>query len=111
MPVLQKTLFEKDQELANDALRALTSIGDPRAVSAIIRFADGRSTLVRKAAINAIKIMGTPKGMAWLFTLSTGHPDPDVQHSAPKALASLSAERPDGKRVAEKPASAATPGG
>ncbi len=111
VPALQDVLLGDDKELANDALRALTSIGDPRAVDAIITYADGKSTLARKAAINAVKVMGTKKGEAWLFTLSTGHPDPDVQSAAQSALAALSSEPPEGEKVAEKPASSDAPGG
>lgn len=88
-PALARVLLGPDRELANTALRALTDIGDPNSVDAIIEYADGKPALIRKQAIEAVRALGTHKGQAWLFTLSTGHPDPDVQNAASTAFAAL----------------------
>lgn len=99
---LTKVLLGPDRELAQLALSALTSIGDPAAVDAVIAYSDKKPSLVRKQCIEAVRVMGTPKAAAWLFTLSTGHQDGDVQAAAAAALASLEASDPGGTQVAEQ---------
>ena len=82
-------LQSDDRELAQAALMSISAIGDPSAVDAVIAYADGKPAYIRKQAIEAVRAMGTKKGQAWLFTLSTGHPDPEVQHAAGVAFAYL----------------------
>lgn len=80
-----------DEALASAALGALTRLGNSNAVDDIIDYAERKPPAVRKQAIEAIRTLGTPKGRAWLFTLSTGHRHPDVRASAAHALAELEA--------------------
>lgn len=87
-------LGQPDVALASAALGSLTRIGDPRAVDAVIEYAERKPPVVRKQAIEAIRTMGTFRGMAWLFTLSTGHRHPEVRASAALALTELEKKRP-----------------
>jgi hypothetical protein len=100
VPALDAVLLGDDKELAGQALTAVTNIGDPRSVPAVIRFAENQPALVRKQAIDAVRAMGTREGKAWLFTLSTGHPDAEVQQQAGAALIALEGAEP-GAAVAE----------
>ena len=93
---LAAVLAQPDLDLASAALGALTRIGDPRAVDAVIDYAERKPPIVRKQAIEAVRAMGTTRGMAWLFTLSTGHRHPDVQASAALALGDLEKQRSAG---------------
>jgi hypothetical protein len=88
---LLTTLEQEEEVLAPAALHALGQIGDASAVDAIIEYAALKPTPVRRAAIDAVRGIDTPRGRAWLFTLSTGHPDPDVQLAAATALGVLDA--------------------
>lgn len=99
---LVKILLGPDRELAQLSLSALTSIGDPAAVDAVIAYSDKKPSLVRKQCIEAVRVMGSSKAKGWLFTLSTGHQDADVQAAAAAALASIEAADPDGQKVAEQ---------
>ncbi len=89
VPSLMRALAGDDREIAQAALGALTLIGDARAAPAVIEYSEGKSSLVRKQVIEALRVMGSPLGKAWLFTLSTGHPDTDVRVAAERALAEL----------------------
>lgn len=89
VPSLIRALASADRNLAQAALGALTLIGDPSAAEAVIAYAEGKPSLIRKQAIEAIRVMGSPLGRAWLFTLSTGHPDADVRVAAERALAEI----------------------
>ncbi len=80
----------EDRDLAEAALGALTLIADPKAVIPVIEYADSKPAYVRKRAIDAVRAMGTDEGRAWLFTLSTGHPDIEVQLAARRAFDALS---------------------
>lgn len=104
VPLLMRALESSDRNLAQAALGALTLIGDARAAEAVIAYAEGKPSLIRKQAIEAIRMMGSPLGRAWLFTLSTGHPDSDVRVAAERALAELE-QRPvdlEATRLAER---------
>jgi hypothetical protein len=99
---LDPILLGQDKDLAQLALVAVTNIGDPQSVPAVIRFAEGQPPIVRKQAIDAVRAIGTREGKAWLFTLSTGHPDPEVQQQAAAALVALEGpSAPDGPAVAD----------
>jgi hypothetical protein len=111
---LSRVLAHGDQELQHLALAALTNIGDPSAVDAVIAYSDHKPPVLINQCIVAVRSMGsahlpdavgfakatpgaagkaspTPatRARAWLFTLSTGHADLDVQQHAAAALAAL----------------------
>jgi HEAT repeat protein len=89
VPSLVRLLAEDHRALAPLALVALGQIGDPAGLDAVIDYSTGRPAGVQKQAIEAVRHVGGHRGRAWLFTLSTGHDDPDVQMAAEAALASL----------------------
>jgi hypothetical protein len=96
VPALIEVLGTQSRELAPAALGALTLIGDPNAVEAVVVYAENKPSLVRKQAIEATRVMGGNLAKAWLFTLSTGHPDADVRAAAELALRELEdSERED----------------
>jgi hypothetical protein len=101
VPPLSRALLEGDKELQPLALSALTNIGDPSAVDAVIEYSDRQPPVVKKQCIEAVRSMGSAKGRAWLFTLSTGHPELEIQQQAAAALAALEAEEQPGAAVAE----------
>ena len=104
---LARTLLDReDVELAQLALVAITNIGDPGALDAVITFSDRQPGPVRKQCIEAVRAMGTPRGKAWLFVLTTGHPDDDVQAQAAAALSALEQRDPKGPAVADNAAGA-----
>lgn len=95
VPAISRVLLAGDPELQALALAALSNIGDGGGVDAVVEFAEGQPALLRKQCIDAVRAMGgTRRGRAWLFTLSTGHPDTDVQQAAAAALAALEAGAP-----------------
>lgn len=101
VPALMHVLDGDDRSLSQAALGALTLIGDPSALEAVIEYADGKPSLVRKQAIEAASQMGGKLAKAWLFTMSTGHTDADVRAAAARALGGLEADDADAPRVAE----------
>lgn len=100
-------LVKEDVELAQLALVAVTNIGDPAALDAVIEFSERQPGPVRKQCIEAVRAMGTPRGKAWLFVLASGHPDDDVQAHAAAALSTLEQREPRGPAVADNAAGAA----
>ncbi len=92
LPALHVLLNGADEELAQQALVAVTNVSDASSVKPVIAFAERQPPMVRKLAIDAVRAMGTREGKAWLFTLSTGHPDEDVQQQARAALVALEGE-------------------
>ncbi len=107
-----KVLVSRDRELAPLALAALTNIGDPGAVDAVIAYSDRQPSVVKKQCIEAVRSMGSERAKPWLFTLSTGSPDLDVQEYAGAALAALEAQKvslPAVANVEQKPGNQATP--
>jgi hypothetical protein len=104
LQALIATLRQDDRELAQAALGALTLIADPTAAPAVMEYAESQPSLARKQAIEAVRVMGGEVGKAWLFTLSTGHPEADVRATAERALAQLE-DRPvdlESTRLAER---------
>lgn len=85
--VLARVLLGEDRELQPLALTALASIGDAGGVDAVLAYADRKPPTVVRQSIEAVRLMGSRRGKAWLFTLSTGHAEPDVQRHAASALA------------------------
>ena len=92
-PVLVEIMKAEDRELAQYAVGALARIGAPAAVDDLIQYATGKPASMRKLVIEAMRKAGTKKAKAWLFTLSTGHPDPEVQLAAKSALTAVTAEQ------------------
>lgn len=81
-----------DQKLAYRALIKLTQIGDPRALEAVITYSDRKSPDIKIQAILAARQFKSPRALAWLFVLSTGHPDENVRNAAREAFACLERE-------------------
>ena len=86
VPVLIKILLGGNERAAIVSLAALTNIADPAALDAVTQYAERKNAEVRKQAILAVRQMGGLKSAAWLFTLSTGHDDPEVRVAASEAL-------------------------
>ncbi len=92
VPLLVKILLGRNEKAALAALVALTNIADPDAVEGVTQYAERKNGDVRKQAIWAVRQMGGQKAAAWLFTLSTGHEDPEVRMAAGEALKHIEAE-------------------
>jgi len=84
--MLQSGLDETDAAVV---LQALALLADADAVDAVIAFSERQPAPVRKLCIDVVKASASPRGVPWLFTLSSGHPDTDVQAHARAALAQL----------------------
>jgi hypothetical protein len=82
-----------DQELqdgeAAALLQALALLGDPASIDAVIAYSERRPATIRKLCIDVVKASASARGVPWLFTLSSGHPDSEVQAYARAALAHL----------------------
>lgn len=87
-------LRDDDMELALLALRGLSALGAQAYADAIIDFSEGKSSAVRLHAIEALQENPGSRVRAWLFTLSTGHPEAQVRVAAERALAHV--EQPAG---------------
>jgi hypothetical protein len=83
---LREILLGTEPALAQEALSALTLIGDPEGLDAVFDYAERKPAPVRKKAIVAAQLMGGKYAAAWLFTMSTGHEDPSVRQLAARAL-------------------------
>jgi hypothetical protein len=70
-------------------LQALALLSDPAAIDSVIAYSERQPAAVRKLCIDVVKAAESPRGVPWLFTLSSGHPDADVQAYAREALARL----------------------
>lgn len=103
---LVAVLQSGDEALAATALQGLTLMGDEDAVDAIVAFSDRQPSLLRKLCIDAVRASGSKRGLPWLFTLSTGSPDSDVQQHAREALDAVA-----GSLAARPGATEATRGG
>jgi hypothetical protein len=88
-PLVTPLLRDDDAGNRSAALQALALLADPGAVEAIISFSERQPATVRRQCIDAVKSTDSPLAAAWLFVLSTGHPDSDVRTHARAALALL----------------------
>ncbi len=79
-----------DTALGSRATGALVAIGDPRAVGALIESAKERPLL---SIVYAVAQIGGKEAEAWLFTMSSGHPDAGVRAAATEALGELERRR------------------
>jgi hypothetical protein len=102
-PLVTPYLQEADVSIREAALQALTLLADPTAVDAIIAFSERQPPAIRRQCIDAVKGTDSTLAAAWLFVLSTGHPDPGVQAHARATLALLprsNRAEPEGPAVA-----------
>lgn len=88
-------------DTALGATGALVAIGDPRATEALIASARERPLV---SIVFAVAQLGGKQAEAWLFTLSSGHPEAHVRAAATEALGELE------RRAARRGASPAPPG-
>jgi HEAT repeat protein len=99
-------LRDADEGERSAALQALALLSDPDAVPAIIDYSERQPAIVRRQCIDAVKATDSPLAAAWLFVLSTGHPDLDVQAHARAALALLPSSAREGSASGESEAKA-----
>jgi hypothetical protein len=90
-PLITPFLTDPEASLRAAALQSLALLADPSAVEAIIAYSERQPPAVRRQCIDAVRSTDSPLAAAWLFVLSTGHPDIDVQAHARAALAALPA--------------------
>jgi hypothetical protein len=68
------------------AADALMFLGDARTIDVAIARAHNQSGFVRRRCIDIVRDVNEPRVNAWLFTMSTGHPDDAVRTYAQRAL-------------------------
>jgi hypothetical protein len=88
---------EEDQGAVLKAIGALVAIGDDRAVGALIDAGRRRTTAYLNQILFAVAALGGKEAEAYLFTVSTGHTDPEIRKNANDALEELQ-RRKEGKR-------------
>ncbi|MCK6552078.1 HEAT repeat domain-containing protein, partial [Myxococcota bacterium] len=84
---------DQDQDLVLKAIGALVAIRDPRAVGALIDAGRRRSAGYLTQILFAVADLGGREAEAYLFTVSTGHPDPEIRRVAKQALEELERKR------------------
>ncbi len=72
---------------------ALVAIRDPRAVPPLIALTKGRTPAFNSQIVFGVAEIGGKEAEAWLFTVSSGHPDPELRRSATDALRELEARK------------------
>lgn len=83
---LKNLLFHPNQKIGGGSLQALAKIGGPMSVEAVVQYSLRKPKEKLIDAIVAVREMGGRKAAAWLFTLSTGHPDVQVRRLASDSL-------------------------
>ncbi len=78
--------------LAYRIIGALSLIKDPKAVNPLIELGREQAPHLLKEVIYAIASIGGEEAQGFLFTISTGHPNPDVRQIASTAIAHYSNE-------------------
>lgn len=91
IPALSRVLKEAELKVASAALMALVAIGDERAAPAVIEYAERKPANVRLQAIYAVRVLGGKTAAGWLFALSTGYDNEQVQRAAKAALLDVEA--------------------
>lgn len=86
---LTELLKQNDPHIAEAALSSLARIGDPSSLQSIIAYAEGKDLATLITVIGVVKMLNDPEAKAWLFVLSTGHPNPAIQAAAAKVLSEL----------------------
>jgi hypothetical protein len=102
LPGLVARLQDPDPELVERAVGALARLRDPRAVGPLIELTRRREGPFVAQLVRIIGDVGGPDAEAYLETLRVGHPDPDVQAAATRALADLRRRPPAGGPAAER---------
>jgi HEAT repeat protein len=89
LPALVARLKDPDPEVADRAVGALAQIRDPRAVGPLIDLTRRREGPFVSQIVRIIGDIGGDEARAYLETVRTGHPDPEVRDAAGKALSDL----------------------
>jgi HEAT repeat protein len=91
VPALTAMLRDENEDPAAvlKAIGALVSIGDDRAVGALIDAGRQRSTAYLSQILFAVASLGGKEAEAYLFTVSNGHADPTIRKNAADALEEL----------------------
>lgn len=92
---------EEEPELVMKAIGALVALKETRAVGPMIDSARRRPSIYLGQIIFGVAEIGGKEAEAYLFTVASGHPDPEMRSSAERALSELQrrrdAERPKGE--------------
>ncbi|MFO0724658.1 MAG: hypothetical protein U1E65_12825 [Myxococcota bacterium] len=84
---------EEEPEMVMKAIGGLVAIKDQRAVGPLIDSARRRPTIYLGQIIFGVAEIGGKEAEAYLFTVASGHPDPDIKSSAERALDELQHRR------------------
>ncbi len=88
-PLIARLSEGEEPALVLRAAAALGSLGDERAIPALIEAAERESLPARAALLAIIALIGGPMAEGYLFTLSTGHPSDEVRRLAQLQLDAL----------------------
>lgn len=91
-------LDDEDRNVQLRAIGALVEIGDPSAVPALIDATSQRDASFVVQVAYALGEFGDEDAEAFLFTASTGHPEPAVRRAATEALENLRKRRMEARR-------------
>jgi len=91
IPYLVEALKLQNIRISLKVLETLGALKDRSTVNAITQFAERKPPEIRRHAIEAAKEIGGDTAAAWLFTLSTGHPDAHVREASKQALKEVEA--------------------
>lgn len=86
-------LDDEDRNVQLRTIGALVEIGDPSAVSALVGATSQRDPGFVVQVAYALGEFGDEEAEAFLFTASTGHPEPAVRRAATEALENLRKRR------------------
>ena len=71
------------------AIGALVELKDPRAVGPLIEAGRRKNSAYVAQVVYAVAQLGGREAQAYLFTISSGHPDPALREAAKEALQEL----------------------
>src|SRR5690606_42120220 len=91
-------LEDEDRNVQLRTIGALAEIGDPAAVTALVDATSHKDPGLVIQIAYALGEIGTEEAEAFLFTASTGHPEPAVRRAATEALESLRRRRAEARR-------------
>ena len=95
---LIERLDDEDRNVQLRAIGALVEIGDPSAVPALVDATSQRDASFVAQVAYALGEFGDENAEAFLFTASTGHPEPAVRRAAAEALENLRKRRQEARR-------------
>lgn len=84
-------------DITAKAIGALVAIGDERAVGPLIDSARRRPAAYLGQILFGVAQIGGKEAEAYLYTVASGHADPEVRRNAEDALADLKRRKPPGK--------------